>query len=329
MRLPEAVTPPFHSEDTVRVVFLGDLMMHTRQLSFDSRDFLKELEPLLSGADLVVGGAEFTLAGPPYMGYPRFSAPDSYAVNLRESGVDVLMLANNHILDHGPGGLSRTIAKIGEPWCGAGEDSLSFERHNPLVVRVRGIRLALVNFTYGTNLGSDRPWPKVARMDRKEVALQMQRACSAADFTVALPHWGVEYELMHSPSQEDWAAFLVDKGAGAVVGAHPHVVQDTVHISGVPVIYSMGNAVSNMSAPNTRLALAVELPLVQENPSGKVRPLEPVLHFLWCTLPGKLTDGYATVEVARFLGRRDLWKDTADYDNMVATYKRVLSVTGI
>lgn len=307
--------------DTVRVLVLGDLMMHTRQLSYNSREFLRELEPLIEGADLAIGGAEFTLAGPPYQGYPTFSSPDSYAENLRAAGIDVLLAANNHILDHGSRGFKRTLEHLGEPWCGAGADSASYAAHNPLILRVRGIRLALVNFTYGTNLGSDRPWPKVSRMKEAEIASQMSRAAEA-DFTLVLPHWGIEYELRHSEEQEAWARRLVDWGAGAIVGSHPHVVQDTSFIAGVPVIYSLGNAVSNMSAPNTRLALAAELSLVQYFPSGEVKVLRPQLHYLWCTLPGKLTDGYRTIKVADYIGHRDLWKDPSDYDNMIATYEK-------
>ena len=314
--------------DTVRVLVLGDLMMHSRQLSYDSRGFLEDLGPLISGADLVIGGAEFTLAGKPYTGYPRFSAPDSYAENLRASGIDVLLLANNHILDYGERGLGRTLGRIGEPWCGAGADSASFAAHNPLLLRVRGIKLALVNFTYGTNLGAGRLWPKVSRLNKEEASLQMERA-SEADFILALPHWGNEYELHHSQDQEEWAEFLVKKGAGAVVGSHPHVVQDTAVIAGTPVVYSLGNAVSNMSARNTRLALAAELLLVQSYPACSVSLSETRLHFLWCTLPGKLKDGYHTIEISRYEGRRDLWKDPSDYDNMMQTYQRVLSETGI
>ena len=303
------------------------MMMHTRQLSYDSREFLRDLEPLIAEADLAIGGAEFTLAGPPYQGYPTFSSPDSYAENLRSAGIDVLLAANNHILDHGPKGLIRTMKHLGEPWCGAGADSASFAAHNPLFVRVRGIRLAMVNFTYGTNVGSKSLWPRVSRMKEAEVEEQMKRAAEA-DFTLVLPHWGIEYELRHCPEQEQWAERLADWGAGAIVGSHPHVVQDTTFIGDVPVVYSLGNAVSNMSAPNTRLALAAVLPLVQYFPSGEVKALCPELHFLWCTLPGKLTGGFRTIEVEKYIGRRELWKDPSDYDNMIATYEKNYHLTG-
>lgn len=333
LKAPKAVVrtevpSPRESRDTLRMLFIGDMMMHTRQLGYDSRAFIRELEPLIAEADVAVAGAEFTLAGKPYMGYPRFSAPDEYPGNIRASGIDVLLLANNHILDHGSAGLSRTLEKIGEPYCGAGADSASFARHNPLIIRAGGVSVALVNFTYGTNLGADREWPKVARMEDREVSALMERA-RKADFVVALPHWGEEYVLRHNASQERWAARLAELGADVIIGAHPHVVQDTATVKGVPVVYSMGNAVSNMSAPNTRLELAVTLRVVSSAPAGVVELLGPELHFLWCTLPGKLTDGFSTIPVAGYLGKRYLWKDPSDYDNMVRTLERVHKETRI
>ena len=84
-------------------------MMHSRQLQYDHSLFLKDLAPLLSEADLAIANAEFTLAGPPYTGYPAFSAPDGYKNSILDAGVDVLLTANNHILDRGSAGLERTL----------------------------------------------------------------------------------------------------------------------------------------------------------------------------------------------------------------------------
>lgn len=297
-------------------------MMHSRQLQYDHSLFLKDLAPLLSEADLAIANAEFTLAGPPYTGYPAFSAPDGYLQSILDAGVDVLLTANNHILDKGSAGLERTLKQYTD-FTGSGLDEAQFRRNNPLIRTVKGVKIAFVNFTYGTNTGSSSAYPRVNRMDRQELGTQMERARQMADFVIVLPHWGNEYELRHSASQEEWAEWLVEQGADAIVGAHPHVVQDTTHIKGVPVVYSLGNAVSNMSAVNTRLELAVVLKLTE----GRV--LEPELHFLWCTLPGKKTEGYRTVLVEEQTGKRDDWKDASDYDNMITTLQRVKKVTGI
>ena len=325
-----AVPPPV-ADDTVRVVFIGDVMMHKEQLGRDHSVFLSDIAPLLEEADMAVANAEFTLAGKPYTGYPAFSAPDSYVNSILEAGVDVLLTANNHILDKGPAGLKRTLGRYdGIPYAGSGADRVSFEKNNPLIVLCKGVKIALVNFTYGTNMEPECQYPRVAVMDEYEVAAQFERAKKAnPDLIIALPHWGEEYKLRHNGSQEQWASKLVALGADAVIGAHPHVVQDTCFLSGVPVIYSMGNAVSNMSAKNTRLELAVELPVLRNRISGECRPGRPVLHFLWCTLPGKLTDNYMTVEVEKYRDKRYLWKDPEDYDNMMRTLERVRKATGI
>ena len=305
--------------------------MHRQQLDRDHSVFLSDIAPLLKGADMAVANAEFTLAGKPYTGYPAFSAPDSYVRSILDTGVDVLLTANNHILDKGPAGLTRTLLQYsGVPFAGSGVDRSDFEANSPLTVLCKGLKIALVNFTYGTNMEPECAYPRVARMDDGEVAEQFERARrSGADLIVALPHWGDEYVLRQNAAQQRWAARLVELGADAVIGAHPHVVQDTCFIAGVPVVYSMGNAVSNMSAKNTRLELAVELPVVRNRVSGECRVARPVLHFLWCTLPGKLTDNYMTVEVEKYRGRRGLWKDADDYDNMMRTLQRVRTATGI
>jgi poly-gamma-glutamate synthesis protein (capsule biosynthesis protein) len=303
-------------------------MMHARQLQYDHSHFLDDLAPLLSGVDMAIANAEFTLAGPPYTGYPAFSAPDGYLKSITDAGVDVLLTANNHILDKGSDGLVRTLKQY-DVFTGSGLDEEQYNRNNPLIISRNGIRVALVNFTYGTNAGASREYPKVSRMDREEISRQMRRARKNADFVIVLPHWGEEYVLKHNASQEKWAEWLAGEGADAIIGAHPHVVQDTAIIKGVPVVYSMGNAVSNMSAINTRLGLAVTLTLVKDRFSGCRELKGPELHFLWCTLPGRKTGSFRTVLVEEQTGRRDDWIDKSDYDNMTATLERVKKETGI
>ena len=310
------------------ICIIGDVMMHARQLQFDHSHFLDDLRPLLLGADLSIANAEFTLAGPPYTGYPAFSAPSSYLASIKDAGVDVLLTANNHILDKGSRGLKRTLEQY-DVFAGSGLDEQQYSRNNPLLLNVKGITLAIVNFTYGTNMGAAEEYPKVSRMVRSEIARQMKRARDLADFILVLPHWGEEYVLKHDDTQQEWAEWLVEQGAGAIIGAHPHVVQDTVHIKSVPVVYSLGNAVSNMSAVNTRLELAAVLKLIKNRGGVEVRLCGPELKFLWCTLPGRKTDNFRTVIVEEQIGKRNDWIDPSDYDNMIQTLHRVKNMTGI
>jgi poly-gamma-glutamate synthesis protein (capsule biosynthesis protein) len=322
--------------DTVTVSFLGDLMMHERQLGYDCDGFLSELSAVTRDPDISIANLEFSLAGKPYTGYPSFSAPDRYAFSIAESGVDVFLTANNHVLDKGRRGLIRTLGvydsmrdSLGILYTGCAADPAADSLLNPLIIVGKGIRIALVNFTYENNYKPYSGWPAVRMMERDGVAQMFSRARErGADFIVALPHWGEEFKLRHSREQQEWAEWMVEQGADLIVGAHPHVVQDTSHVRGVPVIYSLGNAVSNMSAENTRLELAASVRFVH-HPDGTMEMLEPELTFLWCCLPGMLRDNYVTIPVRNFSGRRDEWLDPSDYDNMTTTYNRVTKATGI
>ena len=331
---------------------MGDMMMHRDQISnartgedtFDFSECFPKVEHLIKEADIAVANMEFTLAGKPYTGYPCFSAPDSYAESIAGSGVDIFLTANNHILDKGREGIERTLGiysrmeKEGRvrhtgAAVSAMDDSLRF----PLKVVSKGIRLAFINFTYGTNCGIKEAFPKVHRIDTVEIAGAIQRAKeSGADFIVALPHWGAEYVLRHSASQERLARWLAGKGCDAVIGAHPHVLQDTTtmivqngkSMRQVPVVYSLGNFISNMSAPNTQIGMMVTLRFTKDW-LGNRNMLEPLLTLTWCSRPGHLTRGYTTIPVKEYIGKRDHWRNPWDYDKMVTSYERVKRETGI
>lgn len=334
-RSTSGITPIEQAEDTVSVVMIGDVMMHARQMEHDMNTFLESIKSYLENADIAIANMEFSLGGKPYTGYPLFSAPDEYARYVAGCGVDIFLTANNHILDRYMKGLERTLdiyRSMSDSVLFTGISSNEEERKAtyPLVVKSKGISIALVNFTYGTNNIQTEEWPDVNRMDTTAVKGAMRRAKEAGvDFIIVLPHWGNEYELRHSKSQENWAKWLVDEGADAIVGAHPHVVQDTTHIKGVPVIYSMGNAVSNMSAINTRLELTVNIKFIRNRKTGRCRMMEPELRFMWCTLPDMLTESYSTIFIDEWKEKKNEWKTLSDYDNMMETYIRVLQETGI
>lgn len=330
--------PIRNTPDTISVVIIGDVMMHTKQLPHDYSVFLKDISAEMKGADIAVANMEFPLGGKPYMGYPVFSTPDEFPWILCEQcGIDLMLMGNNHVLDKGETGLERTFDiydkirdSLGVSFTGCARNARELEESYPAVISRKGVKIAFINFTYGTNIGPSKEWPKACRMKKDEISAAFKRAkAKGADFIVAIPHWGVEYELKHSTSQKQWAEWLVDQGADAIVGSHPHVVQDTTHIKGVPVIYSLGNAVSNMSIINSRLELAAILRFTRDQATGEMQMLEPELQFMWCTLPGRLTEGYATVSVKKWASRRSDWLIDSDYLNMMETLARVKASTGI
>lgn len=329
---------PLFRQDTLRILFMGDMMMHSKQLEtafrggqeYDFSSYFTLIEDKIKNADLAVANMEFTLGGEPYTGYPSFSAPDSYAYHMADSGFDIFLAANNHILDKGSEGAARTAeiyrkleGERGIKFTGIAEDEAARKNNYPLLIRRKGITLAIVNFTYGTNLGSTLHWPKTNYMGVKSEILNAMDKAEEADLTFVLPHWGPEYQLHHSENQEETARWLIENGADAIIGSHPHVVQDTAYIKGVPVVYSLGNAVSNMSAPDTQLELMVTCEIVRHK-NGDIRMLPPELTWLWCSRPGGFSDSYVVIPVEDFIGKRDRWQGDWDYDKMMSTFERII-----
>lgn len=329
--------PLYGPPDTVSMFVIGDVMLHSKQMEYPYTQFLAGIKGLMQSADVTVANMEFTLAGEPYTGYPEFSAPDEYADYAADCGVNVFLTANNHIMDKGRAGLERTLEVYRNMenskqirFVGTSTDEMDELSRNPLIINVRGIRIAFLNFTYGTNAPMRvQTWPKVNRIDTTDIHKALTRAKERkADFILAFPHWGEEYALEHSEAQENLAHWLVKNGVNAIIGAHPHVIQDSTVIGGVPIFYSVGNAVSNMSAANTQLELGVGLKFVRDE-NGDRSMLSPSVSYLWCSRPGKFIDNYATIVVKEHIGTREKWMSPPHYDKMMATYSRVKSATGV
>lgn len=344
---------PIYNTDTLTVRFMGDVMMHSNQITnarrgasdYDFSSYFSLIEDKIREADLAVANMEFTLAGEPYSGYPCFSAPDILADYLADCGFDIFLAANNHIFDKGTKGAERTVGiyrrmadERGLMFTGLAGNEEELNRNNPLIFRRKGIKLALLNFTYGTNMGLGSHWPRTNYLSSKQqiISALSEAEEEDADITVALPHWGTEYVLTHSSGQEETAEWLADNGADIIIGTHPHVIQDfqTLPVCGmdgakkVPVAYSLGNAVSNMSAKNTQLELMATLKVVREG-NGDIRMLPLEFTYLWCSRPGGYNDSYTVIPVADFVGRRHEWENGWDYDRMMETYRHVSGITGI
>lgn len=257
------------SEDSVILLFAGDVMGHMPQVhaAFDSNtrtynftSCFRFIRPLLDSVDIAVANLETTLAGPPYTGYPLFSSPDALAHDLFVAGFDILATANNHCYDKGKHGMERTIRVLDSlqiPHMGTYVNAKARDTLFPLIICRKGVKIALFNYTYGTN-GISVDSPNIVNViNRRQIQQDIQRADSLkVDVKVIFLHWGREYEEKPNSEQISLARFLVQAGADIVVGSHPHVVQtfeeiqDTVRKRVVPVFYSLGNFISNQRDPN-------------------------------------------------------------------------------
>lgn len=291
---PEA-TPP-----SLRLVVGGDVMFGRylgRKLRPSGGDdpFL-HVRAALRGADLSIVNLETPLSDvdPPALRRQplparnlRFRAPTGYAAVLADAGVDVAVLANNHIEDCGLAGIAHTIAALdtaGVQHAGArateGEDPFA-----PLWLRAGGAQVALIAASTRRNRGPSRPdgWTPVAfRLTPGLLELLPARVRAAreagADVVLVSLHWGHEFARRPSPVQQELAWALIDAGASVVLGHHAHVMQPVEAYGGGLILYNMGNLVMDLRKPVGREVGLFELRLAPSGGGGPWRPTHLAVH---------------------------------------------------
>lgn len=262
-------------EPEITLVMVGDILLHTpvaesgrrEDGSYDfgavfdgMREEIAEADLALVNQEVIIGGEELGISG-----YPAFNAPYELGDALAEAGFDVVLHATNHALDKGKKGVLNCLAFWEEQYPGMavlGIHGSGEDQEEIYVYEQEGIRIAVLNYTYGTNgiaMPADMPYA-VDMLERERVAGDLQRARELADFVVVCPHWGTEYTLEATAEQRDWALFFADNGADLILGTHPHVIEPVEWVTtsdksrDVLVYYSLGNFVNWTSGTGTGVA---------------------------------------------------------------------------
>ena len=213
-------------------------------------DPFEGIEPPLASADVAVVNVEMAISnrGTSIGKQFVFRAPPSAARRIADAGIDVANLANNHAMDFGAAALQDTIALLeagGVVALGAGPNDVEAFRHRTLEVG-EAVRVAFVGVSrivpWGFPAGPDSPG--IASDQEPERVLESVRlAADEADVVIAVVPGGIEVATCPSAEQRAFSRDLLDAGADAVIGHHPHVLQAIEFVDGRLVAYSLGNFV--------------------------------------------------------------------------------------
>ncbi len=256
--------------DSAEIVFAGDAMQHQRQIdaarqsdgSLNYDAYFESLAPYISSADFAVVNLETPLGGAPYSGYPMFCAHDNYVDALTCSGFDLILSANNHVLDRRDRGVIRTIdtfEKKGVPYIGVYRNKAHRDSILPRIHDINGFKVAFLNYTYGTNGISKKTDIEIDYIDRELIAKDVAKAReNGAEIIATCIHWGDEYHLLPNANQKKLAQYIADLGVELIIGSHPHVIQpmeigyNEKHRQNYFLVYSLGNFISAMRTTDTR-----------------------------------------------------------------------------
>ncbi|MBR5116256.1 MAG: CapA family protein, partial [Lachnospiraceae bacterium] len=201
--------------------------------------------------ETILGGRE--LGG--FTGYPTFNSPYELADAEVTAGFDVILHGTNHALDRSARGIENCL----NYWKSAHPKTMVVGIHDNAedqqiirIVTVNGMKIAILNYTYGTN-GIQMPKGKgylVDYLSEQRVRDDIARAEAAADFTIVCPHWGTEYRLTVSADQKKWMKIFLENGVDLVIGTHPHVIEPVAWETDdrgykMLVYYSLGNFVNS------------------------------------------------------------------------------------
>jgi poly-gamma-glutamate synthesis protein (capsule biosynthesis protein) len=219
--------------------------------NYNYSEVFKYVKPIIEDADIAIANLEVTLAGPPYKGYPQFSSPDTLAIDAQKAGIDVLCTANNHTLDRRKAGLIRTINildSLNIKHTGTFVSKKNKQNNTPLIIEKNNIKIAIINYTYGTN-GIPVPSPTVVNIiNRDNIIADVKKAKQLnVDKIILFIHWGTEYQHQPNSKQTNLADFCFNNGVDIIIGSHPHVIQKSIWYKEKKqfITYSLGNFISN------------------------------------------------------------------------------------
>ena len=321
------------SESTlVRLGFAGDINFDEEWPTTKYMDekggienvFSENLLELMRGFDIFMLNNEFTYStrGEQVDKTYHFRADPSRVSNLDILGVDLVLLANNHVFDYGEDALLDTLDTLedaGIPYVGAGRNLE--EAMKPCIFEINGRKIAYVaassaeEYTpsIATRAATEDESGILDCYDPERFLQVIRDASETADYVIANVHWGMEYDYHYYENQRDLAERMVEAGADAIIGTHTHCLQGINFIDHVPVFYSLGNYWFNEKNLYTGLAeLTLDVP---ENPEQPVTLVST--RFYPCTQYSLYTQmptyNRARYKILRFL--EDLSDDSVTIDD--------------
>jgi len=290
-------------DTTFTLLFGGDMMGHQPMIaaayddsskSFYYGHWFQFVAPYINKCDWSCANLEVTLAGEPYTGYPQFSSPDDFAVAIKNAGFDFLVNANNHAQDRGSNGLERTIKILDSlriPHTGTFLDTVDFEKKYPAMVTVAGCKIAILNYSYGTNGLLVKNPNMVNIIDSLAMIKAIEKAkLSGANLIIPVMHWGAEYQTKENTEQQNTALILANAGVDAIIGMHPHVVEPVKFIQvsikksnkdSIPVAYSLGNYISNQRDRYRDGGIMIRLTVTRKNNKYAISGVDFLPFWVW------------------------------------------------
>ena len=287
-QVPETTQSPITS---IHYIAVGDLIVNDATVasggsSYAYTDTFMDVAHLLADGNITSVNFEGTFCGEPYGS--TFSAPASMATALQKAGVDLVQMANSYSISRGLSGLASSLDSVraaGMLPLGAYPNEAAFQQDKGYTIRIiDGIKIAFVAFTKGMDgmtlpVGSEncvnvlyQDYDSVYQTinTKKITSILSNVSKEKPDITIALLHWGSEFNDTISSSQKQIVELMQQNGVDAIIGTHSHYVQQISYdpISGQFVAYSLGDFFSDAQRAGSEYSIVLDLEITKDNNSG-------------------------------------------------------------
>ena len=282
----EVVTEEVFKPTSAKLVAVGDNLMH-RSCTLSAKnadgtyDFTKHfanMADIFKAADLAVISQDTVLGGIELGATSTetgiFNTAVELADGMADAGINVVLAANNHIMDEGSAGLNTMMSYFSTKYPNItllGVNNSREAKDEPVYVETNNIKIAMINYSYGSNQTADldaSPY-LLSQYDEDWLADILKQAREEADFIIAFPFWGEQNSMDYTQEQERQAQFLADNGVDLIIGSYPHVVEPVKWITAengdrTLVYYSLGNfqsiqnTVENMLGGQANITISKE-----------------------------------------------------------------------
>ena len=350
----------------VDIISLGNLIIHQSQIdgakqenSYDFSPSFQYIKKMILDSDISMGILEGALAGCEPSGYPFFNSPDEVVDALKDTGIDIINYANNHIYDYEDVGLKRTIDVTKEKGLDVLGVKSTEEEKNYLVKEVNGIKIGFLAYvfetsminghktinsnilsTYSENLINTFNYNDLESFYKKIENEILAMKSEGVEFIITSMHWGEEYNTYIEASQNEIAKRLNKLGVDIILGGHPHVIQpyeimrnESGHSTFV--IYSQGNSLSNQSEQEIGVAESedgIMIKFTLEKKDGNVSLKEYKIIPTWVYKEEKVNGTYyhKIIPVEEALANPEEYGINSDvYARLENSLNRTKSILGI
>ena len=351
-----ATLPPETPTTTIRIKAVGDLNVTDSVVAagasgygddyYDYTNAFLDVASLLSDADLTLMNFEGNLVGPPY-GTDSASAPQQLVQALNAAGVDILQMANTYATHNGMIGLAQTLNNIRaagiEPVGAYATEDEFRQSKGYTIVDIRGVKVAVVAFTKGMGglglpEGSENCVNKLfvdydseyKNIDYDGIrAILKNLRSEKPDVTIAMLHWGAEYNDIIFNSQKNIAELMFEEGVDIILGTHSHMVHEVVFDkeNNTVLAYSLGDFFGDASKGGTNYSILLDIQITKDNDLGTIR-IDSVDHVPLYTLKENESNGQRrVVRIHETMNAYDVNfvdKVTKEaYDSMVNALERI------